>query len=228
MAGSKGKGSRANYQKRQKYSLAELLDRSKDLPNNYDDLVSAYRTLAKAADQRLVRLERAAQEPNFGNATQWAYARAQRDIKEWSGEGATRFNTKPPAREGELRRKIEDIRTFMLSPTSTKKGIKESLKKRADTINKKFGTDFKWDDIGKYYQGNLAKKLEQIYGSKTVLRMIAAMQKKKSDVIKAIEQSKQTDVRVPDSNKMVEKMMNKVIKKYGKEVKEFLQPSRKK
>ena len=227
MAGSKGKGSRASYQKRQKYALAELLDRSKDLPDNYDDLVSAYRTLAKAADQRLVRLEKLALEPNYGNATQWAYARAQRDIKEWSGEGATRFNTKPPAREGELRRKIEDIRTFMLSPTSTKKGIKESLKKRADTLNKKFGTDFKWDDIGKYFEGNLAKKLEQIYGSKTIMRMIAAMQKKKKAIIDAIDKSKKEDIRTPDSNKMVEKMMNKVIKKYGKEVKEFLQPAKK-
>ena len=115
----------------------------------------------------------------------------------------------------------------MLSPTSTKKGIKESLKKRADTLNKKFGTDFKWDDIGKYFEGNLAKKLEQIYGSKTIMRMIAAMQKKKKAIIDAIDKSKKEDIRTPDSNKMIEKMMNKVIKKYGKEVKEFLQPSKK-
>ena len=227
MAGSKGKGSRAGYQKRQKYALTELLDRAKDLPEDYNELVSAYRTLAKAADQRLVRLEKAAQEPNYGNATQWAYARAQRDIKEWSGEAATRFNTKPPASKAQLTRKIEDIRTFLNSPTSAKKGIKESLKKRADTLNKKFGTDFKWDDIGKYFEGNLAKKLEQIYGSKTILRMIAAMQKKKKAIIEAIDKSKKEDIRTPDSNKMVEKMMNKVIKKYGKEVKEFLQPTKK-
>ena len=53
------------------------------------------------------------------------------------------------------------------------------------------------------------------------------MQKKKKAIIDAIDKSKKEDIRTPDSNKMIEKMMNKVIKKYGKEVKEFLQPSKK-
>lgn len=222
MAGSKGKGSRAGYQKRQKFSLSDLLDSSKDLPNNYNDLVSAYRTLAKAADQRLVRLERYAKDPEYGHATQWAYARAQRDIKEWSGEGATRFNTAPPAREGELRKKIEDIRTFLRSPTSTKKGIKETLQKRAETLNKDWGTKFKWDDVGKFFDSKLNEKLRRDYGSKTVMRILARLQRNSKDIIKTLEATSKADIRTPDASTMVDKMVNNALKKYGSEILEYL------
>ena len=210
MAGSKGKGSRANYQKRQKYALTDLLDRAKDLPEDYNDLVSAYRTLAKAADQRLVRLEKAAQEPNYGNATQWAYARAQRDIKEWSGEAATRFNTKPPASKAQLTRKIEDIRTFLNGPTSTKKGIMDVYKQRADTINKKYGTKFTWQSLAKFYDSGQAELWDSKFGSKTALRTIGVIQKKSEEMLKRIREAEEKDQKA-DNNDMIEAMVKKAL-----------------
>ena len=47
----------------------------------YAALVKEYRKLAKRADQRLVRLERYAQQPKYSNVTQFAYKKAMRDIR---------------------------------------------------------------------------------------------------------------------------------------------------
>ena len=77
-----------------------------------ETMVQYYKRLAKTADQRMVRLEKASQEPYFKVATEWAYAKATRDILKWIPPGDNkstklRFNTKPP--EGEdLIAKIND------------------------------------------------------------------------------------------------------------------------
>ena len=82
-----------------------------------------YRRIAKVADQRLVRLEQLAGQEGYGNATQWAYRRAMSDIETWSGEGAKRFHTKPPESLSAMRAKINDIKTFLGSESSTKSHI---------------------------------------------------------------------------------------------------------
>lgn len=146
-----------------------------------------YRRLAKQADQRLVRLEGYQHERNFANVTQWAYARAQEDISKWSGPDATRFNTAPPMKkagdemvidETRLRSKIQDIKTFLESPTSTKKGIVQVYKNRVDTINQKYGTSFTWQEFAKFTESETFNKLDWEYGSKTIMKAIGAIQSK--------------------------------------------------
>ena len=86
-----------------------------------------YKRLAKTADQRLVRLERLATEPGYEKVTQYAYAKAMRDIENYGG--GKRFNVKPPLKEDGtvdntlLREKLADLRAFLTSVSSTKKGI---------------------------------------------------------------------------------------------------------
>ena len=197
-----------------------------------ESLEKYYRRLAKTADQRLVRLEKASQEKYFHVATQWAYAKAMRDIKKWQPksewvkvEGAEnvfglgdilknaavrevpankklRFNTKPP--EGEdLIAKINDIKSFLSSPTSTKAGIINVYKKRADTVNKKYGTNFTWKQLAKYYESGQAKLWDDKFGSKTALRTIGKIQKDKKNIIKAIKEADRKDVRINQKDKDV-------------------------
>ncbi len=169
-----------------------------------------YRRLAKTADQRLVRLEGYQHQDYFESATKWSYAKAQRDIRRWSGEDATRFNTKMPEKTEDVYAKISDMRSFIESPTSTKQGIIGIYKQRAKTFNegridpktgeKKggFGTQFTWQDIAVYYESGMAQKWSDKYGSETALRTIAVIQKNKKKIQKAIEKGRKIDIRVDD------------------------------
>ena len=160
-----------------------------------------YRRIAKVADQRLVRLEQLAGQEGYGNATQWAYRRAMSDIETWSGEGAKRFNTKPPESLSAMRAKINDIKTFLGSESSTKSGITETYKTRAKTINSKYGTSFQVDDLAKVFNNGLMKKLEaKGFSSKTILKAIGYIQDNATDedALKAMQAEARKRKYVPE------------------------------
>ena len=172
-----------------------------------------YRRLAKTADQRLVRLERYQNDPNYKTATQWAYARAVKDIKKWQQPGQKidmyRFNTKAPTDPEKLMAKINDIKTFLEAPTSTKKGITDVYKKRADTINKNYGTNFTWQQLAKYYTSGQSELWDAKFGSKTALRTIAQLQKNKKKIAGDIEKADAKDLRV--DNKILQKTVDQAL-----------------
>jgi len=182
-----------------------------------------YRRLAKTADQRLVRLERYGEEDFFHTAKQWAYAKAVQDIKKWRQPGEKidmfRFNTKPPKDTEDLLAKINDIKTFLESPTSTKKGITDVYKKRADTINKKYGTKFTWQALAKFYTSGEAELWEAKFGSKTALKTIGVIQHKKDKIIGKILSATQKDIRVDD--KMLQVTVNKALADNDLNIKEL-------
>lgn len=105
-----------------------------------------YHRLADAADHRLIRLEAMAYEPDFEGVKKFAYARAMKDLEVWGGN---RFNTKMPESVNLRNEKIADIIHFLQSPTSTKTGIVNVYKKRAETIKQRYGIDLKWQDMGR-------------------------------------------------------------------------------
>ena len=148
--------------------------RSYDYSQRAGESIEAYyHRIAKVADQRLVRLERLEGQPGYGNATQWAYKRAMSDIATWSGEGATRFNTKAPTDTRSLKAKINDIKTFLGSESSTKSGITSVYQNRVQTINKKYGTNYQIDDMQQIFSSSLWKKLEaKNYSSDQILMAI--------------------------------------------------------
>ncbi|MBR5583666.1 MAG: hypothetical protein IKW21_03975 [Lachnospiraceae bacterium] len=205
----------------QGYKLDQIMNPFFDMPETYEETVKVYRTLAKAADQRLVRLESYEHDPNFRDVTRYSYARAMRDIQQWSGEQANRFNTAPPKSKAALEAKIEDIKTFLAAPTSTKKGIKEIYQKRANSLNEKYGTNFKWNDVGTFFESELAQKMDSDYASKTMMKIVASLQKNKKEILKEMEASKNKDQRVPDE--MVEKLVRDVLENYGDEVRDYLE-----
>ena len=155
-----------------------------------------YKRLAKTADQRLVRLERLAEQPGYEKVTQYAYAKAMRDIENYGG--GKRFNVKPPLKEDGtvdntlLREKLADLRAFLTSVSSTKKGIEQVYKQRANTFNKNFGTNFTWQELADFYNSGDADKLggDGGYGSSTVLKAIGMIQKSKEKISKQIEANK--------------------------------------
>lgn len=218
----------------QGYKYVQIMNPFFEMPTDYKEAVKVYKTLAKTADQRLVRLENYHEnDAEMGRILEWSYARAQRDIRQWSGEDATRFNTKPPETIQQLLAKIEDIKTFLSSESSTKQGIKKIMQDRADTFNEKFGTSYSWDEVGKFFDSELYEKMDSAYGSRTVQKALGVIQKNKKKILDAIKKKKEIYVtvdqtldpktgKVVSSGKALEKTVNKILKNYGKEVEEYL------
>ena len=151
-----------------------------------ESLERYYRRLAKTADQRLVRLQAYSHDKEYGSILQLSYKTAMRDIRKWSGPEALRFNTKMPEGDELIIAKINDIKKFLQSTTSTKQGA-QSFKKAVETVNQKYGTTFTWRQYYKFYTSELYKSWDEKFGSKTALETIAAIQKNKKKVMDAIE-----------------------------------------
>lgn len=149
------------------------------------ELVADYKAIAKRADRRLRNLEKAASaRPYYKTATEWAYARAMKDIESRFGEGVTRFDRKLPKKATKLQiiAAISDVQTFLDAPTSSLSGIKNVYEKRTQTINEKYGTDFKWEDLADLLSSGQYDKLANTYGSQTTWKTIGEMQKKKKEI----------------------------------------------
>lgn len=207
--------------KKAEYELKQILDPGFELPTDRTELLKVYRTAAKVADQRLVRLEKLTQEENFKVADKWAYARAMRDIEAWSGEDAKRFNVAPPGSNQGLTAKIEDMRTFLRSKTSTKRGIVKGFAQRAEKTNKEYGTDFTWDQLAKFFESESWKNITKDLESKTRLKAIAKMKKfDRNKLEKAVKTADTSDLRIPDSQ--VGREMKSIIKEKGEDLLKLL------
>ena len=175
----------------------------------HETLLQWYKRLQQTADKRLERAEKYSTQEFFKPAMKWAYAKAQQDIKRFNGAGSTKFGKTLPKTEAGIRSKINAMITYLQSPTSTKMGIISVYKKRADKINKNFGTKFTWQSLAKYFESGEAKKWEDKFGSRTALKTIAQLQKNKKEIIKKIEEEDKRDIRVED--KLINRTVNEAL-----------------
>ena len=185
--------------------------------------------MAKQADQRLVRLEKLSTEPGYENITKWAYSQAQHDIKALFGDDRTRFNIKPrKLKSGQYSEKhmqaaISSMKQFLLSPTSTKVGIKKVYGNRAETINERYGTDFDWKELAQFFENNMDSLLDLQYGSKTKMRAIGTIQrhqwKSADDITDYVEYAKSHNMKVPDDE--VVAMAKTLLEKHGDKISKF-------
>ena len=190
-----------------------------------ESLEKYYHRLAKAADQRLVRLESYEHDKYFKPATQWAYSRAQHDLQRWTGQGPgakhLRFNTAAPKDEEKLISKINDIKQFLSSPTSTKKGIIDVYKKRADTVNDRYGTSFDWKSLAKYYDSGQSDLWDSKFGSKTALRTIGQIKKTPKEVLDKIKAAEEKDLKAEDQ-KMIDENIRMALKDNNLDIEDLL------
>ena len=161
--------------------------------------VQYFRSLAKVADQRMVRLERLAMQDNYKGVLSYSYQSAQYDIKALSGNpNATRFNIAlkknkdGTVNQAMLHAKINAVKRFLEAPTSMKKTITQSYQKRADTINKKFGTNFTWQQMGRFFESRAYNEMRgKHFASDMILKAIGRIQKtaKKKDIQAGVDQN---------------------------------------
>ena len=182
--------------------------------SEYQALVKEYRSLAKKADQRLVRLEKLSKQKGFENVTKFAYNRAMKDIKYWSGSEATRFNRDIPNNINSIRARINDVKHFLEdTKTSTKRDIKRTFQNRVNTINNKYGTDMKWNDLAGFFESKLWEKLAKEYGSKTAMKAIGEIQKNEKDIKKALKKDELPALHIRDDK--VSAAVNSILEEQG-------------
>lgn len=134
------------------------------------DLEYVYRSFAKRADQRLVRLEKM---PG-ADARSGAYATAARAVEHYTGETEKpRFNRGMPKDDALLRMKIRDIKQFLSMPTSTTGGVRSIANKRTKTMNAKYGVNLTNRQWAQVWESGLGDKLMNKFGSKTAFKMLA-------------------------------------------------------
>lgn len=187
-------GERLDYSKMFNQMQADLRGSPKESKIEY--YKSFYKQIAKAADARLLSLERLAQKEGFENVLEWSYREAMYDIKAEYGEKAKRFNRKLP---DDLRSVYKDIRSvlnFLESPTSSRQGIAEIYQKKSDTIYARYGVKTDWQSIAGLFESKLYQKTDSKYGSKTALKAIGFIQRNTSEILKALQEGKSISVRL--------------------------------
>ena len=199
----------------------QILDPDFKLPDNYEDLVKVYRKAAKAADQRMVRLEQLSQEENYKSADKYAYAKAQRAIREWSGGDATRFNTKPPSSVASLKEKIQDIKSFLGSSSSTKTGLKNVHMSRAKSLNERYGTNYTWQQWDTFLNSEFMKKLDKDYGYNSKDAVIGTVMRNKDEIIDQLVEANEIEIYTTD-DEMANEVVNTILNEYSDDIKEAL------
>ena len=190
--------------------------------NKFSSLEAEYKLLAMRADKRLQRLEKYMQRPGYETLSKGAYARALRDIEIWSGKGHKRFLTKAPGNVEELQAKINDIKAFLRSDTSTlKPGIDTQgyavsvYEKQAQTFNNRYGGDFTWQELANYYGSKKAQRIaNRIKASKSVARALGAFKELTTKNPKKTRAQYRQELRDnPDVKYTDDEVTNEIMKK---------------
>ena len=201
------------------------------MSEKYDSLLSEYRRLAKRADQRLLRIERLAENENYKAIKQYAYKKAAKDITHWSGAtDKPRFNTAPPKGKNAqasymmLQAKVNDIKSFLEAPTSTKSGVTKVYNKRAEAYNKQFGTSYTWQGIKQVTDSALFEKLESKMDRYIVLKVLGVIDENREEVEKRLAGKKENGqtIHIEVDDEVVGYEVEKVLTYYKKDLRKLL------
>lgn len=160
------------------------------------DLYKEFRTLAKRADQRMVRLERYAQRPEYEAVLGFAYKNFQENLKRFATQreldklarGEPLRSNVVPRNDREMLARISALRGFLSAASSTitkvrqrnpytgqweiKPGVREVYQQRNDTLRRKYGMEIGWQNLGTLFGSEHYKQLESQYGSDETLKVI--------------------------------------------------------
>ena len=180
----------------------------------YARLKEKHKILAKAADRKLRALEANAKRPEYKGILNYAYKQAMKMIRKWSGgKGKMRFDKAAPNRIDQLRAKIRDIERFMSMPSSGISGVKESYKKRANTLNEIFGTSFTWNQLADFFESPEYEKGAEKFGYESYIYAIGVLQDNEKDLVKALKNNQSINLDVDDA--LTEKAVKGILDQYG-------------
>lgn len=186
-----------------------------------------YKRIAKAADSRLLALERLSKNAEYKDVLEWSYKLAQKDIRDMFGSDAKRFNKKLPDNLNSVYKAISRVLNFLNAPTSSKSTIDEIFKKRAETIKQKYDVDMSWSKTATVFDTVLWKKTGARKASATALKAIGIIQKNKKEIKRMLKENKPIAIIIPEDENgrkdiAIEDTVNHFLRYYKKDVKSLL------
>lgn len=193
-----------------------------------------YRRIVDTANHRLLEIERLSTKEGYEEIIQYGYRKAMYDIHDLFGEDRRRFkaNALPIDDLRHAPKYINAVLRFLEMPTSTKIGVYDIYEKRANKVNKLYGTNVSWQTIANLYQSKLYSKLNaKLNASKTAVRVIGVLQKNKKELkeyFKNVDKAKKEGKDAPDiisiqvKDRELEDKVNEALKEYGKDISKLL------
>lgn len=156
----------------------------KKLITEYDRLLKEFRTIAKRADERLVRLEQA------GLQKTGTYRSAMMRIRTYRETGS-RFNVKLPKDTRTARARINIVREWLAEESSTATGRHAIYKRVMDTLRTDHGLDIKTEsELKAVFEKGLWDDLNSRFGSDTAMQILTTVQQSKETVGDALRSAR--------------------------------------
>lgn len=175
------------------------------------ELMGLYYNQARNADIRLRKLEKLSQQETYAPATKWAYARAVKDIETRFGEGSVNWDKDVNKfTKAQIKALLNEVKTFREAPSSTKTGIDKVYKQRAETLNKRYGTNIPWQTMAKLLASDKFTEAKRIKGSDRVFKLIAERWKQSKEIKKEIAKSDGRDTRTVKNDEIVDKILDEL------------------
>lgn len=184
---------------------------------NKEELIKEYVKLAKRANKRLYNLEKLSKEKNFEIVTKWAYARALHDIKIWGGKKRFKTSISKDINAKRLSAMRNDVYNFLNSKSSTKKDIVKLYIEKTNTFNKKYNTNWTWQEMASYFESGGAKeKLEEKFSSSTAIDIIGVFKSNPEQIKQVIDTFNKRHKYDKNVENEINKLKNNEIVENGK------------
>ncbi len=162
------------------YKMPELSEKS--------DMIAYLNKINKIADRRLRNLEVYRHDAGYKDIDKYAYAKAMRNIKAIGGNKRFSIKAYESMTKQEIQKRINYTLEFLNSPSSTKSGITKVYKKRAATLNSKYGTDYTWQQLTQLFESGVFDVLIEKFASESTFRSIGKFQKNKEATVQMLNE----------------------------------------
>ena len=173
-----------------------------------------FKKLAKRADERLRQIkDNYSKRKGFENMINWAYKKAMRDIKHWSGDDATTFNQGASKLSlNQLRAKKHDVEEFLNAPTSKISSTVDLYQRRADTLNERYGTNFSWEELGTVFEDKENNVFYQ-KGGISYVEAVGYMKDNEEALLQSLEDNSRLVIKT--GSRKANQMARDLISEYG-------------
>jgi len=171
--------------------------------------------LSVEADKKLRKLEKLSQKKGYENVKEFAYRRAMKDIRYWSDGNKRSFKSMMNTDNiNSLQGQINAVKRFLDAPTSAKKSIDELFKRRADSLNEHYGTNFEWQDLANVFDRADENNYYQ-RGAKSYLKAVSYLKDNEAEIMDEIYDLSMGEKVIRTGNNKVDKMIRNILDKEG-------------